>query len=81
LRLKSAHACECCVRGARATRYHVLQQRIASGEVNVYKIDDPNMPADFLTKWLDAGKLNISIEYATNQRAAVAARHGSSETI
>jgi hypothetical protein len=62
-------------------RYHVLQQRIASGEVNVYKIDDPNMPADFLTKWLDAGKLNISIEYATNQRAAVAARHGSSETI
>jgi hypothetical protein len=69
------------VRGARATRYHVLQQRIASGEVNVYKIDDPNMPADFLTKWLDAGKLNISIEYATNQRAAVAARHGSSETI
>jgi hypothetical protein len=61
-------------------RYLVLQQRIATGEVQVYKIDDPNMPADFLTKWLDATKLNMSIEYATNQRAAVSARQ-QSETI
>ena len=36
-------------------RYTVLQQRIRSAEVQVFKIDDPNMPADFLTKWLPAG--------------------------
>ena len=47
-------------------RYTVLQQRIGNGEVTVYKIDDPNMPADFLTKWLPANKLRDSVAYATN---------------
>ena len=32
-------------------RYTVLQQRVAAHEVSMYKIDDPNQPADFLTKW------------------------------
>ena len=31
-------------------RYTVLQQRVAAHEVSMYKIDDPNQPADFLTK-------------------------------
>ena len=47
-------------------RYVTLQQRISQGEVTVYKIDDPNMPADFLTKWLSAQKLRDSVAYATN---------------
>ena len=53
-------------------RYTVLQQRIRSAEVQVFKIDDPNMPADFLTKWLPAGKLRDSLLYATNSGRRVA---------
>ena len=49
-----------------------LQQRIRSAEVQVFKIDDPNMPADFLTKWLPAGKLRDSLLYATNSGRRVA---------
>ena len=53
-------------------RYTVLQQRIAAQEVVVYKLDDPNMPADFLTKWIPADKLRDSVAYATNVRNSVA---------
>ena len=53
-------------------RYTVLQQRIAAGEVTIFKIDDPNMPADFLTKWIPARKLRDSVAYATNSRHRVA---------
>ena len=53
-------------------RYTVLQQRVAAGEVAVFKIDDPNMPADFLTKWILAAKLRDSVAYATNSRHRVA---------
>ena len=53
-------------------RYTVLQQRIAAQEVLVYKLDDPNMPADFLTKWIPADKLRDSVAYATNVRNRVA---------
>ena len=53
-------------------RYTVLQQRIAAQEVVVYKLDDPNMPADFLTKWVPAAKLRDSVAYATNVRNRVA---------
>ena len=53
-------------------RYATLQQRINHGEVTVYKIDDPNMPADFLTKWLPAQKLRDSVAYATNSINRVA---------
>jgi hypothetical protein len=34
-------------------------------------VDDDNMPADFLTKWLPKGKYEASIEYATNASEAV----------
>ena len=54
-------------------RYWALQQRIASGACKLVKADDAWMPADFLTKWLSAGKLAKSIAYATNRRNAVAA--------
>ena len=43
---------------------------MAHGEVTLAKIDDANMPADFLTKWLAAAKVKASVAYATNARAA-----------
>ena len=52
-------------------RYWALQQRIARGETSLVKVADENMPADFLTKWIDTAKLRRSVEYATNARAAV----------
>ena len=50
-------------------RYWALQQRISSGEVRLAKIADAHMPADFLTKWLPAPKLNASVDYAVNPQA------------
>ena len=50
-------------------RYYALQQRLARGEAVLVKIDDDNMPADFLTKWLPSPKVRRSVEYATNSRA------------
>ena len=52
-------------------RYWALQQRIARGETSLVKVADENMPADFLTKWIDTAKLRRSVEYAINARAAV----------
>ena len=49
----------------------MLQQRIRSQQCQVFKIDDPNMPADFLTKWLPQAKLRDSVAYATNSRNRV----------
>ena len=52
----------------------MLQQRIRASECQVYKIDDPNMPADFLTKWLRTllqAKLRDSVAYATNSKSRV----------
>lgn len=51
-------------------RYWALQQRLAQGECCLTKIEDANMPADFLTKWLPAAKLRKSVDCATNARAA-----------
>ena len=34
-------------------------------------VTDPEMPADFLTKWVPSAKLEASIRYATNSRAAI----------
>ena len=52
-------------------RHHVLQQRIAQHETQIFKIDDPNMPADFLTKWLSQKKLKQCVKYVTNSDARV----------
>ena len=51
-------------------RYFVLRQRIAAGVAKIVKVPDPQMPADFLTKWLPAKKFNLSLDYATNASAA-----------
>ena len=33
-------------------------------------VPDRAMPADFLTKWIGASKLNVSVEHVTNSRHA-----------
>ena len=38
---------------------------------SLVKVPDSEMPADFLTKWIDPAKLKISVEYATNAKASV----------
>ena len=38
-------------------------------DVTLRYIPDPQMPADFLTKWIPATKLELSLQYATNSRA------------
>lgn len=50
-------------------RYHVLKQRIAWGDVTLRYVPDPQMPADFLTKWIPSAKLEASLRYATNSWA------------
>jgi hypothetical protein len=51
-------------------RYYTLKQRIAAGEVDLRHVSDADMPADFLTKWIPRSKLELSLEYVTNARAA-----------
>ena len=50
-------------------RYFVLRQRIASGEVRLIHVPDESQPADFLTKFLRAPKLKVSLRYATDAGA------------
>jgi hypothetical protein len=50
-------------------RYFALKQRIADGDVELRHVDDENMPADFLTKWIGKSKFETSIQYATNSRS------------
>ena len=52
-------------------RYAALRQRIAAGDVVLKHVTDPEMPADFLTKWVPSAKLEASLRYATNSRHAV----------
>ena len=47
-------------------RYMVLQQRVADKEIDLRHVVDADMPADFLTKWISASKLEKSVRYATN---------------
>ena len=49
-------------------RYHVLLERVRSQEIKIEHVPDKSMPADFLTKWIGASKLNISVEHVTNAR-------------
>ena len=55
-------------------RYNKLKERIAEGEVQMVFVNDEQQPADFLTKFLRAAKLNISLRYATNAGARDATR-------
>ena len=45
-------------------------QRVRSQEITIGHVPDRAMPADFLTKWIGASKLNVSVEHVTNSRHA-----------
>ena len=60
-------------------RYHSLKRRISGGECTLVHVPDPQMPADFLTKWIPNAKLEASIRYACNSHAISAAQRGSAE--
>jgi len=61
-----------------ATVHCNVQRRIEEGEAAILKIDDPNMPADFLTKWIGKAKLDASAEFAENSRARLHIAHNAS---
>ena len=48
-------------------RYHALQQRIRAGKCTIRHINDAQMPADALTKWVSADKLKRTMRYLTNR--------------
>jgi hypothetical protein len=50
-------------------RYHVLQQRVARGEVLVRWVPDKGNPADYLTKWIPGSKLEESVAHASGRKA------------
>jgi hypothetical protein len=52
-------------------RYLAFLQRVRSGVVVLYHVRDEDNPADFLTKWVQRGKLEMSLAYATNSRNRV----------
>ena len=52
-------------------RYVRVQQRVARGSIVVRHVGDAENPADFLTKWVAAEKLALSLEYVTNGANAV----------
>ena len=51
--------------------YVVLQQRIARESIAVGHVPDRENPSDYLTKWVDKKKFNLSNDYLTNRRAFV----------
>jgi hypothetical protein len=52
-------------------RYLSFLQRVKSGVVVLYHVRDENNPADFLTKWVQRGKMDMSMAYATNSKNRV----------
>ena len=49
---------------------HTSIERVRSREITIGHVPDRSMPADFLTKWIGASKLNVSVEHVTNRRHA-----------
>ena len=43
--------------------------RVEAGMVKLVHVGDAEMPADFLTKWVSAKKLELSLDYVTNRKA------------
>ena len=50
--------------------YYSLKERQNRGDVELGHVTDEQNPADFLTKWVGRKKLEQSIDYVTNRRAA-----------
>ena len=49
------------------TRYDILKERIAAGEVRVVYVPDPENPSDYLSKFVDVTKMARSVDYAAGQ--------------
>ena len=47
-----------------------ILRKEGSQEVTIGHVPDRAMPVDFLTKWIGASKLNVSVEHVTNSRHA-----------
>ena len=47
-------------------RWETLIARIDSGIIKLVHLPDPQMPADFLTKWVAHKKITESVDYLTN---------------
>ena len=52
-------------------RWETLVERIDTGLVKLVHINDPEMPADFMTKWVTAKKIKDTLFYLTNERNRV----------
>jgi hypothetical protein len=52
-------------------RYLILQQRVREGVVDLIHVPDPENPADFLTKFVSAKKLEASLVFLTNSNNSV----------
>ena len=67
--LSNQRVCQNAQSSSRSRYYLVravcLHERIASGEVAVVHVNDPSMPADFLTKAIPAAKTAASVKYAS----------------
>ena len=48
-------------------RWELLTARVNRGMIKLVHVGDAEMPADFLTKWVSAKKLDRSLAYITNK--------------
>ena len=66
--LSNQKVCQNAQSSARSRYYLVravcLHQRVADGEITVVHVNDPAMPADFLTKAVPSEKTELSVAYA-----------------
>ena len=54
--------------------YYTIIQRVTAGEIELGHVKDSENASDFLTKWIGQAKLQLSINFLTNQAAWRAAR-------
>ena len=52
-------------------QWQIVQERVKAADIQLLRIGDADMPADFLTKWLPKKKLLASLARATNATNAV----------
>ena len=52
-------------------KYTIMQEKMRCDEIECGHVKDPENPADFLTKWVNADKFKRSVAYTTNSSAFV----------
>ena len=53
-------------------RWEILMERVEHKKIKLVHVGDAEMPADFLTKWVPAKKLEKSLDYVTNRKNRLA---------